>query len=350
MAAHPVAAAAVALSVPNVVCSPAITASMPVYFDSSCSLVLGTPCLEWITIAASAGGPARSCLPTFALLRAFIRRGALSSLPADLALIRTTSSLTLALTGVFWSRYLSELVDSGLVSTTLTKLRQLDEAMTNLVVTSPSNLVLSAADFLAVDPYAVAAIPAVLARAAIAGARRSAGTPARSAVPAVAAVAAVAGAGGDPDQRFLTLASIARLHSDGSPCPLTALSILAGMLGPVGTHAERADELSMVATTAVVLAQNLASYLGLDATSATPGVLAVNLRDFLLAAYRNLTPVFAAPTPSPAELTSEATDSFRFLLGSADEQTAVEARRLRFVEDLRYSPVQNRPALSPPSP
>ena len=68
-----------------VVCGFPLTSSMLVFLDATEPLVQATVFLKWTTHAAVGGTPARVSLPTFKMVRAFIRCCTIGSLPADLA-------------------------------------------------------------------------------------------------------------------------------------------------------------------------------------------------------------------------------------------------------------------------
>ena len=79
---------------------------------------------------------------------------------------------------------------------------------------------------------------------------------------------------------------------------MTAVAILAGSLGPCFTNAIRDDELSTVRTIAVLLRAHLARDLDAvtAASSSADPLLALQLRGFVIAAYRSLNEVFRAAT------------------------------------------------------
>jgi hypothetical protein len=248
----------------------------------------------------------------------------------DLAAADSHSVLTFALTGAAWGRILTELVASGLLTTTFTLLRDFDEAILDLVVATPANLDILAGDYLAApesfDTPAVAGVPGRAAVAARPGVRR---------VAAIAAIAARPAVAGPPSLAFISMATITRLHEATEAAPLLALGLLAGLLGPVSTRVVRIDGLSTVRTSTAILAPNLARHLGLTGPLSPDSnpALAVQLRAFVLAAFDALTKIFATSLLTEASLQAEATDAFRYLLGTAAERTAVEKRRIGFIQD-----------------
>ena len=107
---------------------------------------------------------------------------------------------------------------------------------------------------------------------------------------------------------------------------MTAVAILAGSLGPCFTDAIRSDELSTVRTISVLLRAHLAR--DLDSTTAvSPSadpLLALQLRGFVISAYRSLNEVFVAATLNEFTMQQESMSSYIYFLGNEPEKIAVE--------------------------
>ena len=79
-------------------------------------LILQTPFLGWMPAPAGATGVPQVRLLSWQMLKAFGARLSASRSPADLPASRNANPLLLALTGGLWTRYLNELVASGLLA------------------------------------------------------------------------------------------------------------------------------------------------------------------------------------------------------------------------------------------
>ena len=94
------------------------TPDSPVFLDSAEPLVLATAFLPWQSYPAAGAVPARVSLPSWLMIRLWIKRSSLSSLPADLAVLAGVDVFEFGLTAAAWSRILTELVDSDLLNAT----------------------------------------------------------------------------------------------------------------------------------------------------------------------------------------------------------------------------------------
>ena len=185
-------------------------------------------------------------METWQMLAVFGARLTTSKVPADMATTRDKSPLTLALNGAAWSRVLNEFLTSGLLRSPMNNKHELEAVLLGLAIVNPNALEICAHDWLAVEGYdlvnavaaqaAIPAVPAVAARAASRHAPAIAARPYRAAVPAVAAVA------GRPalvaSMQYLGHTRLINLETNGS-APWELVSLLAGLLGPCLTQAER---------------------------------------------------------------------------------------------------------------
>lgn len=130
-----------------------ITPDLPVFLDANEPLVLATVFLPWHSHPAAGAVPARMSLPTWLMLRLWIRRCSLSSLPADLAVLSSIDIFELGLSAVAWSRILTELVTSDLLNASFTDASTLDAALEALSITNPAALVILAADLQRGEPF-----------------------------------------------------------------------------------------------------------------------------------------------------------------------------------------------------
>ena len=211
-------------------------------------LVVATPFLSWKTVAAnSAAGPEVE-LAEWQLLEAFGLKARCGPALPDMNAFRARNLLTLQFVAAFWSRYLSELVNSGLLASPLSHRKALRQCIAALLPVSPANLYVLATDWAAeecFDTPAVAAIPAAPAR----GGRRGGaggvpGAPAESAVPVIP---------GPAELRFIALANLSFLECDDGASPWASISRGAGMLGGASTRAIVLDDASALRCGAALL-------------------------------------------------------------------------------------------------
>ena len=302
-----------------------ITLDMPVFLDSNEPLVIATVFLPWQSHPAAGAAPARMSLPTWLMLRAWIRRCTLSSLPADLAILAVVDVFELSLSAAAWSRILTELVASGLLLAQFTDASTLDAALDTLTISNPGDLVILASDLIRCESFetpGTPAVPAVPARAA----RR--GQPAVRAQPAVPAGPPTPG---PPALRFIHLCRLPRLEDPADRSPLLALALAAGAFGAVATRASRDDETATVVIAATILKPNVERFAAGGGALADAAV-AVNLPKVLVAAHRALG-ILRTSTYSEAAAISDLTDGLRYLLGGLEERRAIEARRSLYAKD-----------------
>ena len=239
---------------------------------------------------------------------------------------RATSIFLLILNGVAWTRILTELRDSGLFARIYAKVRDLTAAMSELVLQNPALLVLLAGDIIAGEPFNPPSVAAAVGRGR--GHGRGA---AAVGVPMAVAIAS----GVPPELRFINLATLDKLVDFTNSAPMTAVAILAGSLGPCFTNAIRDDELSTVRTIAVLLRAHLAR--DLDAVTAASSnadpILALQLRGFVIAAYRSLNEVFRAATLNEFAMQRESMSSYKYFLGKEPERSAVETQGRPLLDD-----------------
>ena len=300
------------------------TSNKLVYLDAAEQLVLATPFLSWQPAAGIGNAQSRVCLPTYKMVRAFAARCSLSKDPNEHATLEQANPLNLALSKECWSKVLTELKVSGLLQLTFNSLRTLRKAIRGLTITNPTALVIRSGDLALGEDFDAPAVPAAGAGAGGGGgrgrargrgaARGAAGRPAQPPVPGPAGLA------------FLATATLQRLEQRGATEPFAVVAFLAGLLGPCLTRAARLDALAPVCTAAVLLAPNIAAFIGASGVL-DRSTLAVHLHAFLAAALGSLAPSFMADSLEDDDLQAEGRDCFRHLLGGPDEKSAIEARR-----------------------
>lgn len=285
--------------------------------SASSLLVEATPMMDWTAVAGGGGaGAPRVSMTHSQMLRCFLSRCCVGPSPADIAAAAKRSVLTGYLTDAAWRRILTEICDSGLPDLLggATTLKSFWEAMNELVVNNPANLVLSAGDWFDSEPFDREAIDGA---AAVPGAR---GRAARPAVPGVAAQP------GPATLSFLNLADLTLLEDKGRHHPLEAWAKLGGMLGPCATRAYRARALSTVNVIARLLSSAMVSRFGeLDDAGK-----AINLADFVQGMA--LPSALAARVVTEAELRAEARDAFTYHK-SEQGKREVETTRLIYLAD-----------------
>lgn len=91
--------------------------------------MVATPFLQWQPSAAASGGVAQAELGSWQMLRAFGRRISVATNPPDLVVARNTNLLTLKLQGPSWTRILNEYLGSGLLTSPMASLPELDRRL-----------------------------------------------------------------------------------------------------------------------------------------------------------------------------------------------------------------------------
>ena len=136
----------------------------PIFLLASDPIVLSYPCLPWATHPAAGGTPARSSVPLFVAIRAFLMRNSIGTDAASIAAAATRSTLTITFSAAAWSRWFTELVASGLLaSAPFARIRDSDAVLETLTINNPAALYILAADFARFETFdlpGTAAIPA----------------------------------------------------------------------------------------------------------------------------------------------------------------------------------------------
>ena len=147
------------------------------------ALAAATAFLPWRHIVAQGNQPAQVGLPSWAMMKTFLKRCSFSRQAQHLGRWRAVSVLTLSLSAPAWSRILTELVASGLLAVPIASLQVLSEILKNLTVHDKNHLLISPDDVDAGEPFDT---PAVAYQAAVPVRGRGGGRVAgRAAVPAV---------------------------------------------------------------------------------------------------------------------------------------------------------------------
>ena len=128
---------------------------------SNCEAVAATPFLDWQP-GAAVGGAAHVSITTHVGIAVFARRCSFSTTAADLTHWRQTLNgiFDLALTGAKWTDIISELRDSGLfVKGPFATFRDFRDALLELTILNPAQLVITAADHSPGEAWAIPALP-----------------------------------------------------------------------------------------------------------------------------------------------------------------------------------------------
>ena len=303
-----------------------ISSSQDIFLAANDPFVLAYTCLPWTPHAAAGGLPARASLPQFIAVRAFLMRNDVGPAPADLAAARTVSPLTFCGTAAAWSRWLTELDASGLLtSAPFVRLRDSDAVLMTLMIQNGAALHILAADHGLSEPFDTPAVPA--------GRGRGRGRGRGAVIPGVAAVA------GPAELAFINVATLGLFSnlSAGNSAPLLSFCRLVGALGPCLTRAVRLDLMSTVRTAATVLRNMVAKSAGLVPPLApgvaTDAILAQCLHPSILDAFQSMSAILALDVASESGLKREMHDAFVFLYGTETEREGVVTRRLHLVED-----------------
>ena len=211
-----------------VFCPAGASPEHPVVLAANDRVVTRTAFLDWADAPAVGvgAGSARKQLTTSQALRAFGRRLRFTQVAAQRPVVMP-GVLEIAFTGAAWSKYLGELLASGLLLANFDSLHTLEVAIDGLTIVSIANLTVVAADL------QLGESTAALAAAGPVGQRQRAGVAAISAGPGRAAL--------HPQLDLLDTAnlSIASLEERHAVAPWASVCFLCGALGPCLTQASR---------------------------------------------------------------------------------------------------------------
>jgi hypothetical protein len=301
----------------TVVIGPTVLGSRFLRLSAAEPLVTATPFLSWASVAAAGAARPQVELAEWQFLDAFGGKARCGPAMVDKMALAARNLLTLQLVAAFWTRYLSEIVDSGLLAAPLTHRKALHEALSLLTPANPVNLHVLAGDYAVAESFDSPA-----ARAAPAAPRRRGA----AAVPAAPAVAAVPG---PVELTFIARANLSLLEGTDGSAPWAVIARGAGMLGAASTRAIRLDETSMLRRVSAPLRAAVACHVGLEPTPTHDATLAGSLRDFLVHAV--LMDGLEAHGVTAQELMTEAIDSFRAQRSDA-EYRSVEVSRIHLLE------------------
>ena len=131
---------------------------------------------------------------------------------------------------------------------------------------------------------------------------------------------------GPPALRFIAFATLGRLVDDSAPLPMEQAARLAGMLGPVCTRTERAQDGSHVAAMADLIQPNLTRWLGgAGRHMLSAATMAMHLKDFLVAT--TLPAHLQTNKQTATQLVRDAADGFRYHRSKEDKEL-VESQRI----------------------
>ena len=205
-----------------VVTSPAgaATPECPILLLATDPVVVNTLFLDWLPIAAAAGGAAQVSLATFQAVKAFLPRCKIARNPADMTAANNVNLLVLRFEDAFWSRLLTELTAADVFTEAMLDYGSLHEKIAKAVLPNPTNLEIVAADWRAAPAFAVGP-----------GGPGAAGVAARNALARV---------------RFLSLISVTTMEDAAMVCPFDPICTMVGILGACLTQAARQSEVSSV--------------------------------------------------------------------------------------------------------
>lgn len=296
----------------------------PLVLQADEPLVIGTPFLNWQPQpGAVAGVPSRVSVPHSRASKAFLRRCFPSANPPDAQTLATVNCFTFFLNAAAWTRILNELLGSNLLNDApFTAWPSFLQSLESIQPINPGVLAIAADDLdlgESFDTPAIAAQPAVEARAA------RGRQPARPAAPAVPAQPAMPG----PAQlNFLALYTMDMAMIHASASPMSVWVDLLGALNPGRTRASRDAPLALLPTSAVMINRAVAlKLLGAAGGTAPDALVAFNLTDMLT--EMRLPRCLAPLTLSEAEVRAELRDSLR-AARSDSERLAVEISRIHY--------------------
>ena len=290
-----------------------ITSTLDLFLLANDPFVLAYPCLRWNQHAATSDIAARASLPQYVFIRVFLLRHDIGPAPADLHAARTIGPLEATFLAASWSRWLTELATSGLLTAgPFHNVRDSDAAMAALTIANPEQLAILASDYGLAQAFdrpgiTQASAPDWIARRTVA-------------VPGPALL------------KFLDLISLEQLSSPRDVSPLAAYCRLAGALGPCYTRAIRADVRSSIQLTAMILRTQVSKIAGnsgpLAPGPASDALLACKLAPAIRAAYDALADIFAVDELTSDGFQREMHDAFVYLQGTDADRAAVITRRL----------------------
>ena len=291
------AAAPIAVWTPLVPASP----ESPIILLANEPLVAATAFLRWEPAApAAGGGPARVQLAFFQMLRSFGARFYITRTnPADLAAARNVNLMTMRLHAAFWSRVLTELVASGLVTVGMSDSADLRRNILSLTLANPGALAVLAADWSAAPAFAIPA-----------GGGGAAAAAARARMTSI---------------RFLSLVDVLSLDDAGAGAPWELLALIIGALGACHTQAARQAETAQVQIVGQMIVANNHSFAASDAT------LAARVKPFFAELIADFPLDLMSPGVTEVELCEELQDRIQFNL-SEHGRSIVEAKRLHLLQ------------------
>ena len=119
----------------------ALVDDSPILLAANDPLVVAYPCLPWDTAVAAAGGVPQAALPQFIAIRTFLWRNSVGASAADKAAAATRSPITISFLAAAWSRWLTELVASGLLANApFVRIRDSDSALSALTFNAPAQM------------------------------------------------------------------------------------------------------------------------------------------------------------------------------------------------------------------
>ena len=291
------AAAPIAVWVPLVPASP----ESPILLLANEPLVAATAFLRWEPAApAAGGGPARVQLAFFQMLRSFGARLFITRTnPADLAAARNANLLTMRFHAAFWSRVLTELVSSNLLTTGMSDSADLRRNLLSLTITNLGALAVLAADWSTAPAFAIPA-----------GGGGAGAAAARARMTSI---------------RFLSLVAPLALEDAGADAPWELLALAAGALGACHTQAARQAETAQVQIVAQMIWANNQAFAASDAA------LSARVKPFFAALSADFPLDLMAPGVTEVELCEEFQDRIQ-LSQSEHGRSIVEAKRLHLLQ------------------
>ena len=230
-------------------------------------------------------------------------------------LLLDQSVFTVTFSATCWARVLTELCASGLLATSLASAAELFDALTNLAIHTPANLVIHDTDIVLAEAFNAPGTPAVPGRAAVVPSRG------RRAAPAVPATPAVRASPGPVALRFFHLASPLVLSPPDTPSSYIAFAAVQRLLGPCLTRASRANDMSQAHMVAGVLRPHLERRV-FGAVGIPDHLVAAQLKDFVLSL---IVPIpFQSDHLDPNSIVPDLVSCLRYFYGTTEDRRVVE--------------------------
>ena len=327
-------------------------ATLHVHFLAGGQVVMSFPCLDWTQHPAPpGGGQATASVPMSVAIRTWCGRLTLAD-PASIVFASTISCFTIAFTDVAWTRFMTELVSSGLLSgAPYVRMRDADAVLLTLTIKIPASLGIQVNDFLLIESFDTPAVPAIPPVAAVGGRGRGRGRAGGQGAPAIPGVPAVPMVPGPMNLAFLNSCSLANFADCGSRHSIMLFARLVGAVGDSPTRISRISQHFPAHSLAHALRRAVATVAGVDpSVAAAPHgdlIIFMSLPATLEAAFYSLTTTLHVDVASTTGLREELRDALLMQQGNSAQCQAVITRRLIFIADRCDPPLHCSPHRPP---